>query len=118
MKNVEIPSVIGQYNKKMENSNEIYDYMKVNIIHLEEDIARFTRKGYSQSQLQKLTDLHKVCISIQDKVTYHRQLSENEIKAFEEINLYNTAKNTEMKRLVFLTIFIVIIGIVITLFIK
>lgn len=109
---------VQRYNEKMDNSNEMYKYMQVNIVHLQDDIARFTRKGYSQIQLQKLTDLHKICISIQDKVTYNEQLSESEIKAFEEINQYNTAKNTELIRIAIFTVIIAVVGTIIRFFTK
>lgn len=110
MKNVNIQ----QYNEKMNNKNEVYNYMNINLVHLEEDIARYTRKGYSQLQLQKFFELQKNCIAIQDKVTYNERLSENEIKAFEDINLYNAAKNTEMKRIAIFTVIIAVAGTIIT----
>jgi len=109
---------IQQYNLGTIGKNEIYNYMSVNLAHLEDDITRYTRKGYSQTQLQKFFELKKLCITIQDKVTYGVQLSENEIKSFEKIKLYNTAKNTEMKRIAVFTVIIAVVGTIITSLIK
>lgn len=117
VKNIDM-FLIEQYNKDFQYGNAIYDYMKGNLIHLEEDINRFTKKGYSQFQLKKFTDLHAVCVSIQDKVTYRKPLAEHELKAFDDINRYNSAKNTEMKRLAVLTAIFAILGVVISFLFK
>lgn len=110
MKNIDM-SVVEQYNNKAIGGDIIYDFIKGNLIHLDEDIKRYSKKGYSQSEFMvKLKDLREMCVSIQDKVTFNKPLADCDIQAFDEINKYNTAKNSEMKRLAILTVVVVIVG--------
>lgn len=86
------------YNEKLVSA-VLPTFLEGSMVHLEEDIPRF-KKAEKKEALEYLCALQKDCHFLQEIVLTHKPLTEECISRIEALNKYNTAKKTELKRLV------------------
>lgn len=117
MKNLDA-SVFEQYNVDRTGKMAVYNYMKGNIVHLEEDIKKGKKAGVSEANLRQYKELLKVCVELQDKVTFSKPLDDNDRVSLELINRYNYAKNKQLEMQAFLLLVFILFSIVLSVFFK
>lgn len=113
MKNIDI-GVVEQYNKDVEdgvqtneNRDTIYNFLQVNIVHLEEDMKRF-RKESQLNNYHYLNNLREKAIKLQADFLSNKHI---EPMAVKELNKYNNVKNKELVIIAIATAVLLIIAI-------